>query len=695
MASAADIIVNLVAKTARFEKGFSRSSKSVKSFRNSTLQLQRTIGRAVGSLGIFGGALSGVGFAALTKQAIDANDELAKMATRLGLTAEKLKEMQIAAELSGNTVRNLNLGIQRMTRRVNEAASGTGEAQAALHELGLDAKALAALSPDQIFQKVANAMDDVSGRGKQIQLAFKLFDSEGVGLLTTLNKINDEGFQGIIQNAREMNAVLDDFETGRFEVAKDQITLMNLAMDGLRNTTTQAVLPAFVLMADVMTGISKNAATIADENAESASNMVKWLAATVAVGKLFLALGGVLVAIGLRLLQFVLKPLELIEKQARTIINLGGLINAVPSNTFFESMAEQTGEAIDNLDKFVEGFDGVGAEMAGFIAAWEKANARIREGATAAAEQRAAQAEFASELEAQLERQKVLQAAITEQKKRQSQLDSIVASTRTQDELIIERIRLLNDAILKGEGDINKLIEARSRILAGIGEKEKDISGIISATRTQQERDIEKIRKLNEFILKGEGDINAAIEARTRILKGIAEDSEEQFNVLTEFGSQAARNLQDSFADFFKNMKGGFKGILQSFVKLLRDMVAQLLARKVLLSFFGALSKTGGGLGSFAGAILKGITKRHQGGPLAAGQVSLVRPDEEFFIPKTPGTVVPNNKAGRGGSNVTIVNHNNFTNADSGLIRQMPALLEQQGQLIMAQVRANIAEGRM
>ena len=93
--------------------------------------------------------LAGVaGLGALVQTSRTAVDELGKVSDKLGISTERLAGLQHAAELTGNSTRNLNLGLQRMVRRVAEAAEGTGEAQNALAELGLDAKELAQLSPD-------------------------------------------------------------------------------------------------------------------------------------------------------------------------------------------------------------------------------------------------------------------------------------------------------------------------------------------------------------------------------------------------------------------------------------------------------------------------------------------------------------------------------------------------------------------
>jgi len=121
-----------------------------------------------------------------TSAQAEAGDAAAKMSYRLGLTVEGLSELSYVAERGGVQVNTMTMALQRMTRRVAEAAKGTGEAKDAIKELGIDAAALTQLSPDQQFYQIAEALQEVEGQSNRVRLAFKLFDSEGVSVIQTL-----------------------------------------------------------------------------------------------------------------------------------------------------------------------------------------------------------------------------------------------------------------------------------------------------------------------------------------------------------------------------------------------------------------------------------------------------------------------------------------------------------------------------
>jgi hypothetical protein len=122
------------------------------------------------------------GLGAFAKQVLSLEDAVAKTSAKLGIATEELRFLQFASELSGFSTEKLNVALQGMTRRVNEAAHGTGEAVNALAELNLDAAQLTRLAPDQQFLAIGRAIQRFPQPDK-IRLAMKLFDAEGVGAI--------------------------------------------------------------------------------------------------------------------------------------------------------------------------------------------------------------------------------------------------------------------------------------------------------------------------------------------------------------------------------------------------------------------------------------------------------------------------------------------------------------------------------
>ncbi len=187
--------------------------------------LQSRIAGFASQLGLAFGLGGGSALAGIKKMADDL-DKLAKTSRKLGVTTEALSKLQYAAELTGVSANTLGLGLQRMTRRIAEAAQGTGEARDAIRELGLDAQELVNMSPDAAFKRIADAMSAIPNQSDRVRLAFKLFDSEGVALINTL-----EGGSAAIdaygQELERLGGVISEQTARAAEDFNDQLTRIN------------------------------------------------------------------------------------------------------------------------------------------------------------------------------------------------------------------------------------------------------------------------------------------------------------------------------------------------------------------------------------------------------------------------------------------------------------------------------------
>lgn len=170
-----------------------------------------------------------------------AADSSIKAADKLGVEVEALQELQFAAKRAGVDVGTLRMALQRMTRRVAEAAQGTGEAKAAIAELGLDAKNLSRLSPDQVLMEIAGAMEGVTTQSDRVRLAFKLFDSEGVDLVNMLQD-GRRGMQDLRREARLLGNVMGETDARAAEQLVDTVTDLKEIAGGLTNTIAFALI---------------------------------------------------------------------------------------------------------------------------------------------------------------------------------------------------------------------------------------------------------------------------------------------------------------------------------------------------------------------------------------------------------------------------------------------------------------------
>lgn len=219
--------------------------------------LDQPVNEAKGSLGDFRSSVTALSTAFLAvneliergAQAIEALNEtiteqreITEWADRLGIGVERLDALGFVAERGGLNIDQFNTALQRMIRRVAEAAQGTGEAQGAIRDLGFDAAALAAQSPDEIFLRVADAISKVEDPGERVRLLFKFFDSEGVALAQVMSGGREE-IERWIGRAGELGLVTRDMAEAAREAAAQQVELERAAR-GVRTEVVNKLIKA-------------------------------------------------------------------------------------------------------------------------------------------------------------------------------------------------------------------------------------------------------------------------------------------------------------------------------------------------------------------------------------------------------------------------------------------------------------------
>lgn len=270
MATLATLTVDLLAESAQFRSELKKANKSAEDWSKKVRASAATAAKAM--VGV--GAAAATGLAVMYKNTAESIDQQAKFADKIGISTEALAGLQYAGELTGVSTEKLNMGLQRMTRRVAEAAQGTGEAVGALDELGLSAEAMAEMSPDQQFQAIAAAMGEVESQSDKVRLAFKLFDSEGVGLLNTLDAGVD-GLQAMQDEAENFGIALSRVDAAKIEQANDAFYKTSLTTKGFTQALTAELAPIIQGISEELVNASNAAGGFGEVSTEVVNSLMK------------------------------------------------------------------------------------------------------------------------------------------------------------------------------------------------------------------------------------------------------------------------------------------------------------------------------------------------------------------------------------------------------------------------------------
>jgi hypothetical protein len=251
----AKLSIVMETQTEKLQKGFDAAEKRSKLWEK---RYKKSIGSVNGVVKAFIGLFAAHKIKGFYTAHIDGIDKLAKQSAKLGVTVDALQGLRHAGELSGVSINTMDMAVQRMTRRVAEAAKGTGEARDAIKELGLSAEYLASLRPDQQMIMISKAMEGVSSQGDRVRLAMKLFDSEGVALVNTL-AMGEEGLRNAAKEVEGLGLSLSSVDVAKVELANDAFTKVGKSSGAFGRRIAVETAPILGAMADLFLENAANA----------------------------------------------------------------------------------------------------------------------------------------------------------------------------------------------------------------------------------------------------------------------------------------------------------------------------------------------------------------------------------------------------------------------------------------------------
>jgi hypothetical protein len=305
MATIGELAVNIVANTAGLARGIGDARKGVGAF---VTRMRALPGVQAGINAIARGFDS---VRASVEAALPAIDAVGKFSSRLGMMTEELIALRHAADLTGTSHEAINSGLERMTRRIADAANSSktlrarmlaagaslseiakqeeevGGVSRALHKLGLDTQSMLANSPAKNFEQIADAMKTLPTRAEQVRVAFALFGRQGIQLINMLD-LGSEGMSEMRKEAEELGISFSAIEAAKVEAANDAVDRMKKSFSGLGTQLAIVIAPSLQRIADIirettqtqlpqMKKLFGDMGVILEQNARNASGLAEAL----------------------------------------------------------------------------------------------------------------------------------------------------------------------------------------------------------------------------------------------------------------------------------------------------------------------------------------------------------------------------------------------------------------------------------
>lgn len=191
---------------------------------------------------------------AMIRSGLQTVDAQAKLAQSLDTTVASVQTLERAGELAGVSMSGIEQATKDLTRRLSQAAAGTGPAADALDRLGLSANDLIALPLDQRVGAINAAIESFVPAAERAAVAGQLFGEEGS---IAMSRIDSATLRQATQDVRDFGVVVSDQDAARIERTNDAISRLGLIWRGLSNQLAVAAAPALESVAGAMAAVAR------------------------------------------------------------------------------------------------------------------------------------------------------------------------------------------------------------------------------------------------------------------------------------------------------------------------------------------------------------------------------------------------------------------------------------------------------
>lgn len=645
------------------------------------------------------GAVGAAALTALTLSAVNMADQLSDLAGVAGMTTGKIYQMAVAAEVAGGDFDQVGNMLLKFSNSVEGAVDGNDKLLQSFQQIGIGRKELESLTDEQLFNAVVSGLGDMSDGALKTALSMELLGKKAATMdlkkfAEEISKAGDPSIERALENAAKavgsvktayrnlQIAALEAFEPvlkiiGEFELslggAETAIKILSAGIAGIFAASTIAGIGAVIKMIVGLTAAIRTAAT-AQALFVALVNPVAVVAGIAAAGAAYYSLGALID-------DDIDKANELnnalSDTGQRTPVG-----STTPIRDVQASKMEQLGAAeIRNTNELVRtlkqvndlrqrSIDLLGQDEDSVKLILANAQARVDTDNKIAELQEQIVAETLKGADANLQ-------VITELKKQQGlyednvaqvmslnaaetnrvnllqrQEDALKAYLQTQQMLMdIELKRdALNRSIEESNGtNFSDTLEMSQEQIRFLNEKGQLEAQIEAAQENRQFRRAKQLRdelaivtnnhnQTMQFLRDEEAARMDSLNSEKQGVISAMDQLQQQFTPfqMAQNATLAAwNNIGSAIEDVAKGGKASFKDMARNIIGDIGAMIAKALVFKAIQSAMG-----------IGGISLPGLAT---GGPANAGQPYIVgEKGPELFVPKSAGTVIPNNKLNSG-----------------------------------------------
>ena len=284
------------AQGVRAGRAFVEIGADPRAFKRALADLQKSVGKLGRNFQVAGAALTAAGTAVAGTLAgaaasfASAGDAIQKMALRTGISTEALSALSFIAEQSGTDLGSLEKGIRRMQSSLLDANMGLKSANDAFGMLGVSAKSLEGLSPEEQFYRLTAALGNVEDASERAALAQRIFGRAGTALLPMIDA-GEAGMAELRAEAERLGLIFDQETADKAAALTDAMNSLKRGMGAIVVQIGSAVAPIFTDLAKTFSVVAGRVSYFVKNNADMIVSVLKGGAAVAAIGGGLIGLG--------------------------------------------------------------------------------------------------------------------------------------------------------------------------------------------------------------------------------------------------------------------------------------------------------------------------------------------------------------------------------------------------------------------
>ena len=234
------------------------------------------VGKIGRTMTIVGGAVTAA-LGAIVMKTVQVGDKFDKMSLRTGESVENLSALAYACDISGTSIDGLETGIKFLTKGMDDALKGMGEAKDAFEELGISITDTEGnLRPTvDILKEAATKIAAIENPAKQAALAMDLFGARSGTQLLPLLKMGGAGIEELMNKAKELGITITTEAATAAAEFNDRLTDLKGSLAGAGRSIAEILIPPLTKLAEKAIEIIKKIKEWADAHKPLIEMIVK------------------------------------------------------------------------------------------------------------------------------------------------------------------------------------------------------------------------------------------------------------------------------------------------------------------------------------------------------------------------------------------------------------------------------------